>query len=184
MKPLRVFALLFFAFSTGAAQAAETEDWTTFGRMLSLVQGFLQLAAESGGDAKGVDKHVDGLLSGSNADANKLAQEMFADMPSEQRGQVLSLARSLVTLGRQQALHERRRAQQDGAIQARKDLAGMGLSYFDRQQFLDAVKRDDRLAVQLYLSGRGVDPRAGLETARAGGLVEMEQLIAEASPRK
>jgi hypothetical protein len=58
------------------------------------------------------------------------------------------------------------------------------LSYFDRKQFLDAVKRNDRLAVQLYLGGGGVDPRAGLEAAMGAGLIEMEQLIAEASAKK
>ena len=184
MKLLHVFAVLVFAFSTGTAQAAELDEWTTFGRMLSLVQGFLQITAESGGEARGVEKHVDGLLSGRNADANKLAEEIFADMPGEQRGQVLDIARSLVALGRQQAQFERRRAQQGDAIQARKDLAGMGLSYFDRQQFLDAVKRNDRLAVELYLVGRGVDSRAGLEAAKAAALVEMEQLIADATAKK
>lgn len=181
MKLLRLIAVLSFAFSAGVAQAAELDDWTTFGRMLSLLQGFLQVSAESAGDARRVEKHFDGLLSGKNSDANKLAEEMFGDMPLEQRGQVLGIARSLVALGQQQAQLERRRAHEGEAIQARKDLAGMGLVYFDRQQFLDAVKRDDRLAVQLYLGGRGVDPRHGLEAARRAGLPEMEQLIADAA---
>jgi hypothetical protein len=184
MKLLRVFAVLSLALSTGAAQATELDDWSTFGRMLSLVQGFLQVSAESGGDVRRTEKHFDGLLSGKNADANKLAEEMFGDMPGEQRGQVLGLARTLVALGQQQAQVERKRAQEGDAIQARKDLAGMGLSYFDRKQFLDAVKRNDRLAVQLYLGGGGVDARAGLEAAKGAGLVEMEQLIAEASAKK
>jgi hypothetical protein len=184
MKLLRVFAALSFAFSAATAQAAEMDDWTTFGHMLSLVQGFLQLSAQSGGDARQVEKHVDGLLSGKNADANKLAEEMFGDMPGAQRSQALGLVRSLAALGQQQAQVERRHAQESDAIQARKDLAGMGLSYFDRQQFLDAVKRNDRLAVQLYLGGKGVDPRAGLEAARGAGLTELEQLLADASAGK
>ena len=184
MKLLRVLALLSFAFSTGAAQASELDDWTTFGRMLSLVQGLLQVTAESGGEARRAEQHFDGLLSGKNADANKLADEMFADMPREQRGQVLGIARTLVALGQKQAQVERRRAEEGDAIQARKDLAGMGLSYFDRRQFIDAVKRNDRLAVHLYLGGRGIDARAGLEAARGAGLVEMEQLIAGESAGK
>jgi hypothetical protein len=105
-------------------------------------------------------------------------------MPGEQRGQVLGLARTLVALGQQQAQVERKRAQEGDAIQARKDLAGMGLTYFDRKQFLDAVKRNDRLAVQLYLGGKGVDPRAGLDAARGAGLIEMDQLLADASGKK
>jgi hypothetical protein len=184
MKLLRVFAVLSFALATGTAQATEMDDWSSFGRMLSLVQGFLQVSAESGGDPKNLEKHFDGVLSGKNADANKVAEEMFGDMPGEQRGQVLGLARTLVALGQRQAQVERKRAQESDAIQARKDLAGMGLSYFDRKQFLDAVKRNDKLAVQLYLGGNGVDPRAGLEAAKGAGLIEMEQLIAEASAKK
>jgi len=184
MKLLRLFAVLSFVLSTGTAQAAELDEWSTFGRMLSLVQGFLQASAENGGDARYAEKHFDGLLSGRSADANKLAEDMFADMPGEQRGQVMGLMRSIVVLGQKQAQVERRRAEEHDAIQARKDLAGMGLSYFDRKQFLDAVKRNDKLAVQLYLGGRGVDPRAGLETAKGAGLIEMEQLIADAGARK
>jgi hypothetical protein len=184
MKLLRVIAVLSLACSAATAQATEMDDWSTFGRMLSLFQGFLQISADSGGDPKHLEKHFDGVLSGRNADANKVAEEMFGDMPGEQRGQVLGLARTLVALGQKQAPVERRRAEEGEAIQARKDLAGMGLSYFDRQQFLDAVKRNDRLAVQLYLGGRGVDARAGLEAARRAGLAEMEQLIAEAGARK
>jgi hypothetical protein len=184
MKLLRVFAALAFVLSSTAAQAAELDDWAMFGRMLSLMQGFVLLGAESGGDPKHVEKHVDQLLSGRHADANRLAEEMFGDMPGEQRGQILGLARSLVSLGQKQAQVERRRAEEGDAIQARKDLAGMGLSYFDRKQFLDAVKRNDRLAVQLYLGGRGVDPRAGLDMARGAGLIDMEQLLADASGKK
>jgi hypothetical protein len=32
----------------------------------------------------------------------------------------------------------------------------MGLRYWDEQQFLDAVRRGDRIAVDLYLAGRGL----------------------------
>ena len=152
--------------------------------MMSLFQGFLQVSADSGGDPKHLEKHFDGVFSGKNADANKVAEEVFGDMPGEQRGQVLGIARTLVALGQKQAQVERKRAEEGDAIQARKDLAGMGLSYFDRKQFLEAVKRNDKLAVQLYLGGKGVEPRAGLEAARGAGLIEMEQLLADASGKK
>jgi len=184
MKPLRALAVLALVLSTATAQATEMDDWSTFGRMLSLFQGFLRAGTEGGGDASHAQKHFDGLLSGKNADANRLAEEMFGDMPGEQRGQVLGLARTLVALGQQQAQAERKRALEGDAIQARKDLAGMGLSYFDGKQFLDAVKRNDRLAVQLYLGARGIDPGAGLEAARGAGLTEMAQLLADASLKK
>jgi len=184
MKQLRVIAAVLLACSAATVQAAELDDWAMFGRMLSLVQGFVQVGAESGGDARQVEKHFDGLLSGKHADANKLAEEMFGDMPGEQRGQMLGFARTLVALGQKQAQADRKRAEEGDAIQARKDLAGMGLSYFDRQQFLAAVKRNDRLAVQLYLGARGIDPRAGLEAAKGAGLIEMEQLFADAGAKK
>jgi hypothetical protein len=184
MKLLRLIAAASLACMAATAQATEPDDWATFGRMLSLFQGFLQASAAGGEDTTHVEKHFDGLLSGKNADANRLAEEMFGDMPGEQRGQVLGIARTLVALGQNQAQVERRRVEEGDALHARKDLAGMGLSYFDRQQFLDAVKRNDKLAVRLYLSGRGIDPRAGLEAARGAGLVEMEQLIAETDRKK
>ena len=184
MKLLRVIAALPLACSAATVQAAELDDWAMFGRMLSLVQGFVQVSAESGADAGRAEKHFDGLLSGKSADANKLAEEMFGDMPGEQRGQILGLARTMIAMGQKQAQVERKRAEAGDAIQARKDLAGMGLSYFDRKQFLDAVKRNDKLAVQLYLGGKGVDPYAALETAKGAGLVEMEQLLADAGAKK
>ena len=177
MTLLRLLAVPALALSAANVQASEMDDWAMFGRMLSLMQGFVQVGADSGADARHVEKHFDGLLSGKNADANKLAEEMFGDMPGEQRGQMLGFARTLVALGQKQAQADRKRAEEGEAIQARKDLAGMGLSYFDRQQFLAAVKRNDRLAVQLYLGARGIDPRAGLEAAKAAGLIEMEQLL-------
>ena len=33
----------------------------------------------------------------------------------------------------------------------------MGLTYHDSKQFLDAVKRNDTLAAELFIAGRGVD---------------------------
>jgi hypothetical protein len=42
-------------------------------------------------------------------------------------------------------------------LQARKELAAMGLSYFDGTQFLAAIRRGDVLAVRLYVSAQGVD---------------------------
>ena len=72
-----------------------------------------------------------------------------------------------------QAVFDRPRSA-EAALQARKDLTAMGLRYYDGAQFLDAVKRDDALAVELYLAGRGVDVsgkgpdgRSALDIARA-----------------
>jgi hypothetical protein len=46
------------------------------------------------------------------------------------------------------------------ALQARKDLTAIGLSYSSQQQFVDAVRRNDTLAVQLYLRGDAIDVNA------------------------
>jgi hypothetical protein len=180
MRFSRLIFIILVSAMTSAAHANEPDDWATFGRMLSLVQGFMQIAAESQGDSKHIEKHVDSLLSGKNSDANALLEDVFADMPGEQRVQVLGLARQMVSLGQRQAQIERKQTEEGMAVQARKDLSGMGLAYFDRQQFLDAVKRNDVLAVRLYLAGRGVDPRGGLDVAKNAGLPEMERVLAEA----
>jgi hypothetical protein len=34
----------------------------------------------------------------------------------------------------------------------------MGLRYYDETQFSDAVKRGDKLAVDLFIAGNGIDP--------------------------
>ena len=112
-----------------------------------------------------------------------MAREMFDDMPSGVQSQLLGVARTAIALSqRQQAFEQRQQAfdrkqQQalrpadalassaDAAIQARKDLAGMGLSYFDGAQFGEAVRRNDRIAAGLYLRGRGLQPDV-LQSAR------------------
>ena len=61
----------------------------------------------------------------------------------------------------------------------------MGLRYYDSSQFLDAAKRDDALAVELYLLGRGVNPaakgsdgRTALDIARANKNQRLADLLA------
>lgn len=46
------------------------------------------------------------------------------------------------------------------ALQARKDLAAMGLNYHSQDDFLDAIKRGDKLAVDLFLKADAVDVNA------------------------
>ncbi len=46
---------------------------------------------------------------------------------------------------------------EDAALKARKELHGMGLKYFDQDQFCEAIRRGDDLAVSLFLQGGGVD---------------------------
>lgn len=46
---------------------------------------------------------------------------------------------------------------QQAMLEARKNLAAMGLTYYDQAQFVAAIKRRDELAVDLYLKAGGVD---------------------------
>jgi hypothetical protein len=91
-------------------------------------------------------------------------------------------------MSKKQVAADAQAAAEARAIRARKDLAGMGLTYHDRAQFLDAVKRGDVLAVKLFLAGRGVDPNAtdawgnsALELARRGGNPELIALLSSAA---
>jgi ankyrin repeat protein len=75
----------------------------------------------------------------------------------------------------------------DQALAARKELHAMGLRYYDADQFLDAVKRNDALAVALYVEGHGVNlaardanGRSALEIARAAGNQQIVGLLGAA----
>ncbi len=45
-------------------------------------------------------------------------------------------------------------------LEARKELAAMGLKYFDHSQFVAAMKRGDKLAMELFVIGGGVRVKA------------------------
>ena len=60
----------------------------------------------------------------------------------------------------------------------------MGLRYFDAKDYLEAVKRDDELAVELFVAGRGVnlgstdsDGRGAVEIARSNGNARLADLL-------
>ena len=69
----------------------------------------------------------------------------------------------------------------DAQVQARKDLSAMGLSYFSQEQFVEAVKRDDKLACELFLAGGGVSAtrkgRDGLTPAQLAKAPEVVELL-------
>ena len=178
MKTMRFCAVIVTLFAMGAANAADTDEWAVFSRALSLMQGFLQIPEGVQNDPNSAGRQLDGLLSGNNTDANRLLNDAFEGMPVEQRRQVLGIARQLATMGQRQAAQERQQLEEVQATQARKHLNDMGLSYFDRQQFIDAVKRNDMIAVRLFCAGRGVDTGGAREIARKAGLAKMEQLLA------
>jgi hypothetical protein len=65
----------------------------------------------------------------------------------------------------------------------------MGLKYHDSSEFLDAVKRNDALAVELFIAGKGVNlgatdwrGRNAAEIARANGNERLATLLSRGLP--
>jgi hypothetical protein len=144
------------------AAVDDTEDWALFARVLALVQPIVHLAAHSP-DPQAAQKSIDAMLAGQNVEANRLASglvnEMLADVPPEHRPVLRSIGRDLLAIARRnqaQAASWPEPGSTDRAIQARKELHAMGLRYWDEQQFLDAVRRGDTIAVELYLAAGGL----------------------------
>ncbi len=169
-----------------AAKAPQRNDdsWKTFGYALTLAQVMTRIAARSENPEQGFDD----VLAGRNTEANHamagLLEEATSGMPSEHRSRVNSIGQDIALLARKEVAKPNV-ASPDRAIQARKDLTAMGLKYHDANEFLEAVKRDDALAVELFVEGRGVnvgakdkDGRSALEIARARGNEPMAQLLA------
>ena len=167
MKMIRVLAAFAFICAAAPALAAgPDEDWGTFGHALTLFQQFVRIAASD--DPSASVKAVDDLLAGRNPEANRafagLFNDMTAGMPGEQRDQMVSLSRDLAGIMRKEARapaslsSSLSGASVDRALQARKDLTAMGLRYYDETQFREAVKRNDKLAVDLFVAGEGIDP--------------------------
>lgn len=186
--------------ATGAAETARaapgnTDDWQAFDHALTLVQTLVGIAARSD-DPQARLNGIDDVLAGRNTEANRAIAGLFedatADMPAESREKVAALGRDLTALARRGISQQQQPgapASPERAIQARKDLNAMGLSYHDPRQFLDAVKRDDVLAVELYVEGGGVnlsardgDGRSALEIARASGNARMSELLVRNLP--
>jgi ankyrin repeat protein len=137
---------------------------------------------------------MDDVLAGRNAQANQAAagllHEITADMPSAQRQQMASIAGDVLGLARRDlGKAPSETVSTDKSLQARKDLNAMGLRYFDAKDYLEAVKRDDALAVELFIAGRGVnlasrdaDGRSASEIARANGNAQLAELLARSLP--
>ena len=170
------------------AAGSTSDDWATFSRFLSILQVVMQTAAKD--DGKQSQQAVDEILAGRNAEANELAKELFAEVPDPEREKMISIGRSLLVINQRQAALDARAAGEMRAIQARKDLAGMGLVYHDRIQFLDAVRRGDVIAARLFLVGGGVDPKAkdiwgasALDLAKRNGNPELIALVESAGAK-
>jgi hypothetical protein len=200
MKPIRVFFLLPMVALMASACAAtpepepvkQDEGWSAFGHALTLAQVFARIAAHSDNP----DQSFDEVLAGRSTEANQafagLFQEATADMPSQYRERVAAIGKDLALAARKQSAASAGAASpaaRDDALQARKDLTAMGLRYHDANDFLDAVKRDDALAVELFVAGRGVNlaakdaqGRTALDIAKARGNTQIAQLLSRSLP--
>jgi hypothetical protein len=173
------------------AQAAE-DEWPAFGHALSLVHLFVRIAAESETPQQSL-KAVDDVLLGRNAAANEavagLLKEMLVDVPREHRATIAAIGRDLAAVARKNRGKQAEAQTRVDPLQARKDLTGMGLTYHDSRQFLDAVKRNDAIAAELFIAGGGVDlsardfwGRDAVDFARANGNERLAELIVRNRP--
>lgn len=175
------------------AAAQDDDGWKAFGYALTLAQVLTNTAAQSDDPQKGFDE----VLAGRNAEANQamsgLLEEATSDMPPQYRSRVASIGRDMATIARKQvgkpAAANSAERSPEHALRARKDLTAMGLRYHDPKDFLEAVGRDDALAVELFIEGRGVNlgakdaqGRTALDIARARGNQPMAQLLARNLP--
>jgi hypothetical protein len=146
------------------------------------------------------EQGFDDVLAGRSTEANRamagLLEEATTDMPTEYRSRVASIGQDIASLARKQigkpmpgAASSDRAPSGERALQARKDLTAMGLRYHDTNEFLEAVRRDDALAVELFIQGRGVNlgakdaqGKTALEIARARGNEPLAQLLARSLP--
>ena len=165
------------------AAPADDNDWVAFDHVLTLVETMVRAGMQPNPDAAIAD-----ALSGRNPRVNGAIAGLFAgataEMPPEYRDRVASLGREIAGYA---VAHPGASAGPSGehALQARKDLNAMGLRYYDESQFLDAAKRNDALAVELFIAGRGVnlgaktwDGRTALDIARANGNTPLADLLA------
>jgi len=173
-----------------AVSAAEQED-ATFGHFLTLIQTFTSIAAQSASP----ERDIADVFSGRNETANKAAsglwQEITADMPAAQRSQMSAIGADLLSIARRGAtpFSAPGSASASDSIQARKDLTAMGLKYHDQGDFLDAVKRNDAVAVELFVAGKGVNlgatdwrGRNAADIARANGNERLAALLSRNLP--
>ena len=153
LRALLVTALILPA----PAFAAEDDGWPAFGHALTLIQTLVRIGAHSDNPVQGFDD----VLAGRDEDANRAAfglmQEITADMPPEYRSKMASIGMDLAAMARKNArAGTGGTSSNEAALQARKELHAMGLSYYDEKQYRDAVKRGDKIAVDLFVAAQGI----------------------------
>ena len=189
MKLVRTLLIAVLFIPALPAQAAEEDS--TVGHALTLIHLFVRIAAESETPQQSL-KAVDDVLLGRNAVANEavagLLKEMLADLPIQHRSTIAAIGRDLAAVARKN-LGVKGLEPRIDPMQARKDLTSIGLTYHDSKQFLDAVKRNDTVAAELFIAGRGVDlsardfwGRDAVDFARSNGNERLAELIAKNRP--
>jgi hypothetical protein len=187
---MKALPFLFAAALASPVAHAEEQD-KAFGHFLNLVQTFTSIAAQSAAP----ERDIADVLAGRNEQANRAAsgllQEITADIPPAYRSQMSAIGADLVSIARRGAtpFSAPPAAGMSDPVQARKDLTAMGLKYHDQGDFLDAVKRDDAVAVELFIAGKGVNlgatdwrGRNALEIARANGNERIAALLSRSLP--
>jgi hypothetical protein len=194
MKPIRILLVAALLVPALPARAAEEPSPTSLNHALALVHMFVRIAAES--DTSQVSlRAIDEVLSGRNAAANEavagLMKDVLADVSPEDRATIAAIGRDLVTVARKNLLGvgPGQSLFADRSLEARKELTAMGLTYHDSKQFLDAVKRNDAMAAELFIAGRGVDlsatdfwGRDAVDFARRNNNERLAELILRSRP--
>ena len=188
MKFARSLIFAFLAAIALPAAAAPEDGDRVLGHMLTLVQSVVRIGAYSETRQESL-RAFDEVLAGRNAEVNRavmgLFDEMTVDLSARNRDRMAAIGRDLATIGRK----DLKRQPAVEPLRARKDLNAMGLRYYDEKAFFDAVKRNDELAVELFIAGRGVnlsgrdaDGRSALEIARDNGNAPLADLLARNLP--
>jgi len=194
MKTIRTLLIAALLIPVLPAQAAEEPADSSLGNILTLVHMFVRIAAES--DSSQVSlRAIDEVLAGRNAAANEaiagLMNDALADVSPQNRATIAAIGRDLVSVARKNLLGAKpgQTLFPDRSVEARKELTAMGLTYHDSKQFLGAVKRNDVLAAELFIAGRGVDlsatdfwGRDAVDFARGNKNEQLAQLILRSRP--
>jgi|SRR5689334_259528 len=192
MKPIRILiALSILAAAPARAANYDNEDWAAFGHVLTLIQQAVRVGTNPYPDQAMAD-----LLAGRNPEANQAIASLFAgataEMPEQYKEKFAAIGRDIASYAMKHPLPSAVEAiSADRSLQARKDLNAMGLRYHDESQFLDAVKRNDALAVELFIAGRGVNleaktwtGRSALDIARDNGNTQLAELLSRSLPAR
>ena len=157
-----VFGFVVAISSISVAHADDAADRAMLARVLALVAPIVHAAATSPNPRAAQDE-INEMFSGRHAEVNRIAAELFntmlSDFPAESRPAMRSIGRDLLILAQREQARMKALPSADAAeraIRARKELHAMGLRYWDEQQYEDAVRRGDSIAVELFQAARGL----------------------------